>query len=151
MKGILSDLRTNIQEALRPIDSIGTSGAVDTELESLKRTVKDLSEQNQNLVKKLAAENLKHTEEVLDIRKNSQTSIAQKDAEIRRLQGRLAENDPCRAAVALTDAPETSDWQRRYEAALQAIGELEERLEETQEENSMLRDELRKKIDSSFS
>lgn len=189
---MLSDFKTrvesNLQEALRPIDGIASQPVSDTEGENMRRKIKDLYEEGQQLALKLSQTEakLKQKSRLLDSMEPDPlySEISAKDAEISDLQMRgvklsqeftnfrfekdreiselrcaLAQRDADIANLTeklkITEASETRnfqpiDWQLRYEGALQAIGELEEKLEETQEEISVLRDELKRKFISRY-
>ena len=157
-KSILTDLKTrvesNIQEALRPIDNIGSQCIPDSETEFLKNRVKDLLEEVQQLAHKLALteQKLRDTslqpdhknpeiyEEFLSYRVSSEKEISD-------LRQTLAARDQ---QISDSRNFHVSDWQLRYEAALQAVGELEEKLDESHDEISVLRQQLRHKFSFYF-
>lgn len=151
-KSILTDLKTrvesNIQEALKPIDNLVTPVAQEAPTDYLRNEIESLTEERDSLVKSLALSEERFTQlrHEYDTYKTTATeqlasltiNIKVKDEEIARL--RLP---PCEPLP-------TSELQRRYESALQAIGELEEKLEEAEEEVAGLRHELKRKFSYFF-
>ena len=131
----LASTEDKLREKIRSLDRLQPD-KIQSDLNLKEKEISDLQLRLASLSADFTTYRGSHEGELANLR----LEISEKDL----LMNRLREEMKNMNISQETDNFQDSDWKRRYETALQAIGELEEKLEETEEEISVLRAELKR-------